>query len=72
MFEAAMESFFLKLTWQLQRQQFQITGQRLCYTKRSKKSTENMTLELEKNPDILASLGEAKKHQLLVGFALGN
>ena len=29
-----------------------------------------MTLELVKNPDILAALGEAKKDQLLIGFAL--
>ena len=29
-----------------------------------------MHLELERNPDILLSLGESKKHQFLVGFAL--
>ena len=34
-----------------------------------KKSAEQMTLELEKNPDILAELGQAKKKQILVGFA---
>jgi len=34
-----------------------------------KKQTETLTIELEKNPDILAELGRAKKHQLLVGFA---
>ncbi|WP_324719463.1 bifunctional phosphopantothenoylcysteine decarboxylase/phosphopantothenate--cysteine ligase CoaBC [Salinimicrobium sp. HB62] len=35
-----------------------------------KKTGETMQLELVKNPDILAALGEAKKDQLLVGFAL--
>lgn len=35
-----------------------------------KKNDENLTLELEKTKDILASLGERKKHQFLVGFAL--
>jgi len=34
-----------------------------------KKQAESLTIELEKNPDILAELGRAKKHQLLVGFA---
>lgn len=35
-----------------------------------KKSSENLNIELERNPDILASLGAEKKGQLLVGFAL--
>lgn len=35
-----------------------------------KKDGENMTIELVKNPDILKGLGEKKKHQILVGFAL--
>lgn len=35
-----------------------------------KKNGEELVIELEKNPDILASLGEKKKHQFLVGFAL--
>lgn len=35
-----------------------------------KKSTYNFTLELEKTKDILASLGEIKEKQFLVGFAL--
>ena len=35
-----------------------------------KKTNENLTLELEKNPDILASLGNKKVKQLLIGFAL--
>ena len=35
-----------------------------------KKNDQNFTIELEKNPDILASLGAIKKHQFLVGFAL--
>lgn len=35
-----------------------------------KKSAETMELQLVKNPDILTSLGELKKHQLLIGFAL--
>lgn len=35
-----------------------------------KKKDDNLTLELVKNKDILLSLGEQKKHQFLVGFAL--
>lgn len=35
-----------------------------------KKSEENFTLELEKNPDILATLGNQKTDQILIGFAL--
>lgn len=39
-------------------------------TQKIKKNDEDMTIELIKNPDILKSLGEIKKSQLLVGFAL--
>ncbi|MHC5310766.1 bifunctional phosphopantothenoylcysteine decarboxylase/phosphopantothenate--cysteine ligase CoaBC [Myroides sp. LJL116] len=35
-----------------------------------KKNSDTFTIELEKNPDILASLGEIKKQQFLIGFAL--
>ncbi|GAB1357078.1 bifunctional phosphopantothenoylcysteine decarboxylase/phosphopantothenate--cysteine ligase CoaBC [Cloacibacterium normanense] len=35
-----------------------------------KKSEEEFTIELVKNPDILKTMGEKKKHQFLVGFAL--
>lgn len=35
-----------------------------------KKKEENLTLELVKNPDILKTMGEKKKSQYLVGFAL--
>lgn len=35
-----------------------------------KKKSDTLTITLEKNKDILASLGAIKKHQLLVGFAL--
>jgi phosphopantothenoylcysteine decarboxylase/phosphopantothenate--cysteine ligase len=35
-----------------------------------KKNSETLTLELVKNKDILSSLGEIKKNQYLVGFAL--
>lgn len=35
-----------------------------------KKNNEDLTIQLEKNPDILASLGALKKQQFLVGFAL--
>ncbi|TRW23102.1 bifunctional phosphopantothenoylcysteine decarboxylase/phosphopantothenate--cysteine ligase CoaBC [Flavobacterium zepuense] len=35
-----------------------------------KKSESTLTLQLEKTKDILASLGEKKMHQFLVGFAL--
>lgn len=34
-----------------------------------KKSDENLTLELVKNPDILCELGSIKKNQVLIGFA---
>ena len=34
-----------------------------------KKTDDNLTLILEKNPDILAELGQLKKNQVLVGFA---
>jgi phosphopantothenoylcysteine decarboxylase/phosphopantothenate--cysteine ligase len=34
-----------------------------------KKNTEELSLQLEKNPDLLAELGKNKKHQILVGFA---
>jgi len=34
-----------------------------------KKSAENLTLELVKNPDILKELGTLKKSQVLIGFA---
>jgi len=34
-----------------------------------KKHGETLTIELEKNPDILSELGRKKKHQILVGFA---
>ena len=39
-------------------------------TSKIKKSDPTLVLELEKTKDILASLGEIKKHQFLVGFAL--
>jgi phosphopantothenoylcysteine decarboxylase / phosphopantothenate---cysteine ligase len=35
-----------------------------------KKAAENFVIELEKTKDILASLGENKKNQFLIGFAL--
>lgn len=35
-----------------------------------KKKATSLTLELEKTEDILASLGEKKKNQILIGFAL--
>ena len=35
-----------------------------------KKSDDNMTLELEKTPDILAELGRRKTHQFLCGFSM--
>ncbi|WP_177764306.1 bifunctional phosphopantothenoylcysteine decarboxylase/phosphopantothenate--cysteine ligase CoaBC [Flavobacterium sp. I3-2] len=39
-------------------------------TQKIKKNDETFTIELEKNPDILASLGKIKKQQYLIGFAL--
>lgn len=43
---------------------------KIVATQKIKKTGENLTLELERNPDILASLGKRKKNQVLVGFAL--
>jgi phosphopantothenoylcysteine decarboxylase/phosphopantothenate--cysteine ligase len=34
-----------------------------------KKTSENLTLELEKNPDILREMGKLKKEQVMIGFA---
>lgn len=34
-----------------------------------KKNKDSISLDLDKNPDILKELGELKKHQILVGFA---
>ncbi len=39
-------------------------------TEKIKKSDDKLTLELEKNADILKYLGQIKKNQILVGFAL--
>jgi phosphopantothenoylcysteine decarboxylase/phosphopantothenate--cysteine ligase len=39
-------------------------------THKIKKSEETFTIELEKNKDILLSLGQIKKNQFLIGFAL--
>ncbi len=38
-------------------------------TQKIKKMTESLSLQLEKNPDLLAELGRRKKRQILVGFA---
>jgi phosphopantothenoylcysteine decarboxylase/phosphopantothenate--cysteine ligase len=39
-------------------------------TQKIKKQDTNLTIELEKTQDILATLGEKKKNQFLIGFAL--
>ncbi|NHM02639.1 bifunctional phosphopantothenoylcysteine decarboxylase/phosphopantothenate--cysteine ligase CoaBC [Flavobacterium difficile] len=39
-------------------------------TQKIKKTETTFTIELEKNKDILLSLGQLKKHQFLIGFAL--
>ncbi len=39
-------------------------------TQKIKKAAENLFIELEKTEDILASLGNIKKNQFLIGFAL--
>ncbi len=38
--------------------------------KKESRSDKRVTMELKENPDILKSLGESKRHQILVGFAL--
>jgi len=40
------------------------------FDQKIKKNAEVMTIELVKNPDILSTLGQRKKNQFLVGFAL--
>jgi phosphopantothenoylcysteine decarboxylase/phosphopantothenate--cysteine ligase len=40
------------------------------HDKKIKKSNTSLQIELEATPDILASLGKIKDHQLLIGFAL--
>ena len=47
-----------------------IIALRKLLLKKIKKKTEDLTLRLTKTKDILASLGEIKKDQFLVGFAL--
>ena len=39
-------------------------------TQKIKKAADNFVIELEKTKDILASLGNIKKNQFLIGFAL--
>ena len=43
---------------------------KMVATEKKKKNDESFTIELIKNPDILKTMGEKKKHQFLVGFAL--
>lgn len=43
---------------------------KIMATEKIKKKEENLTIELVKNPDILKAMGENKKAQILVGFAL--
>lgn len=43
---------------------------KLVANEKIKKNDENFSIELEKTTDILLSLGNIKKHQFLVGFAL--
>lgn len=38
-------------------------------TEKIKKKNQDLEIKLEKNPDILAELGQLKQHQILVGFA---
>lgn len=40
------------------------------FEKKIKKDEDVLSIELVKNPDILKKLGQIKKHQILVGFAL--
>jgi phosphopantothenoylcysteine decarboxylase/phosphopantothenate--cysteine ligase len=43
---------------------------KIVATEKIKKSEDEFTIELVKNPDILKTMGEQKSHQFLVGFAL--
>ena len=43
---------------------------KIVATQKIKKSADDFTIELEKTKDILASLGEIKDNQFLIGFAL--
>ena len=40
------------------------------YSKKIKKDSDNLNIELVPNKDILRSMGDQKKHQKLIGFAL--
>jgi phosphopantothenoylcysteine decarboxylase/phosphopantothenate--cysteine ligase len=39
-------------------------------TKKIKKATEQMTVRLERNPDIIAAIGKKKGGRIVVGFAM--
>lgn len=43
---------------------------KIVASEKIKKNDDSFTIELIKNPDILKTMGEQKKHQFLVGFAL--
>ncbi|WP_312074930.1 bifunctional phosphopantothenoylcysteine decarboxylase/phosphopantothenate--cysteine ligase CoaBC [Chryseobacterium sp.] len=43
---------------------------KMVASEKIKKNDESFSIELIKNPDILKTMGEQKKHQFLVGFAL--
>ncbi len=43
---------------------------KVVHEEKMKKKEGDLVIELERNPDILLSMGQQKKHQFLVGFAL--
>ena len=43
---------------------------KVVHTEKMKKKEGDLVIELERNPDILLSMGQQKKNQFLVGFAL--
>jgi phosphopantothenoylcysteine decarboxylase/phosphopantothenate--cysteine ligase len=42
----------------------------IYHTKKIKKATEQMTVRLERNPDIIAAIGKKKGSRIVVGFAM--
>ena len=58
-----------RLMQSLKQRQWPITGLKRVAAQKIKKSDGDWCLELERNPDILAWLGEHKEQQILVGFA---
>ena len=69
MFKAAMQ-YFDKVDIAIAAAAVSDYKPKVVYDKKVKKTDDDFTIELIKNPDILYTFGQHKNHQLLVGFAL--